>query len=373
MRIRLTPIAAAAFAMVSAAAAAQDDTQPQAHVEEGLAYSDYIAIMPGFFGADKHRVAADSTTRSQGTGLSATFLYGDQLTKHWSIEGNIIGTTIETCNGCGTNFYQYGGMVDISFSPWDRREAAVTPFIFGGVGAMYNDVYPRVRQETTFNGEAGLGLVTKSLYHGVRLRAQGQYIHDTFEGGQNDYRASLGIEIPLGRVVVHVTEVPAALPPVMTPLVKEVPRPWIDSDGDGVDDEHDLCPNTPHGLKVDAHGCVIPGQQIELNGVSFEFNKARLMVNAQTILDTLAPAFTGQPNLRVEIAGHTDSIGSAEANLKLSQARAEAVRTYLISRGARPEQIVAKGYGKTQPLVSPERTAEDRERNRRVEFRIIDK
>lgn len=373
MRIRLAPIAAAVLAMVSAAAAAQDDAQPVPRIEEGLAFSDYIAFMPGFFGADKHRVAADNVTRSQGTGFSFTFLYGDQLTEHWSVEGNVIGTTIETCNGCGTNFYQWGGMIDASFSLWDRRKATVTPFIFGGIGGMYNDVYPRVRQETTFNGEAGLGLVTKPIYHDIRLRAQAQYIHDTFEGGQNDYRASLGIEIPLGRVVQHVVEVPAPLPPVMTPLVKEVPRPWIDSDGDGVDDEHDLCPNTPHGLKVDAHGCVIPGQQIELNGVTFEFNKARLMVNAQTILDTIAPAFLGQPNLRVEIAGHTDSIGSAAANLKLSQARAEAVRNYLISRGAKPEQVSARGYGKTQPLISPERTAEDRERNRRVEFRILDK
>ncbi len=373
MRIRLTPIAAAVLAMVSAAAAAEDSSSPTVNTNEGLAYSDYVAFMPGFFKPDKGRFAPNLDRGVQGTGFSFTFLYGNQLTPHWSLEGNIIGSTLETCNDCGTNFYQWGGMIDVSYSLWDRRTGTVTPFIFGGVGAMYNDVIPRDKQETTFNGEAGLGLVTKELYHGIRLRAQAQYIHDTFQSGQNDYRASLGIEVPLGKVVEHVVEVPAPMPPVMTPLAKEIPRPWVDSDGDGVDDEHDLCPNTPHGLKVDAHGCVIPGQQIELNGVTFEFNKARLMVNAQTILDTIAPAFTGQPNLRVEIAGHTDSIGSAAANLKLSQARAEAVRNYLISRGAKPEQVSAKGYGKTQPLISPERTGEDRERNRRVEFRILEK
>ncbi len=163
----------------------------------------------------------------------------------------------------------------------------------------------------------------------------------------------MGIEIPLGRVIERVIEIPAPVQPVVEPVVKEVPRPWIDSDGDGVDDEHDLCPNTPKGLKVDAHGCVIAGQQIELTGVTFEFNKDRLTTNAQTILDTVTPAFLGQPTLKVEIAGHTDGVGSAAANLKLSQKRAEAVREYLISRGAKPEQLQARGYGKTEPLIKP--------------------
>ena len=192
--------------------------------------------------------------------------------------------------------------------------------------------------------DGGIGFVTKSLYDGIKIRAEGRYLHNFFEGGQNDYRLSFGIEIPLGRVIDRIIEVPTPTPAAITEI-KEVPRPWVDSDGDGVDDEHDDCPNTPHGLKVDAHGCVIPGQSIELNGVTFDFNRARLTTNAQTILNTITPAFIGQPSLKVEIAGHTDSIGTAAANLKLSQARAEAVRAYLISRGAKPQQLVAKGYG----------------------------
>jgi OOP family OmpA-OmpF porin len=190
-------------------------------------------------------------------------------------------------------------------------------------------------------------------------------------GGQNDFRILAGVEVPLGHV--RVVQAPPEVRVEVKEVIKEVPRPWIDTDGDGVDDEHDLCPNTPKGLKVDATGCVIAGQQIVLNGVVFEFNKTRLVVNAQTILDTLAPAFLGQPSLKVEIAGHTDSIGSVEANQKLSQGRAEAVREYLISKGAKPEQLTAKGYGKSEPLITPEVTSEDRERNRRVEFRVLEK
>jgi OOP family OmpA-OmpF porin len=87
----------------------------------------------------------------------------------------------------------------------------------------------------------------------------------------------------------------------------------------------------------------------------------------------VVPAFTGQPSLQVEIGGHTDSVGSVGYNQGLSQRRAEAVRQYLISQGAKPEQIVAKGYGKSQLLINPEKTSDDRELNRRVEFKVVGK
>ncbi|WP_084182772.1 OmpA family protein [Nevskia soli] len=364
MRIRLAPIAAAVLAMFSAAATAQD--APVVRIQEQLISSDYIAILPGY-------AIPDSGRGTQRNGFTTSVIYGNQFSDHFSIEGNIQGSIFETGRNHGTDFYQWGGTVDLAYSLWDRRKAAITPYGLVGIGALYQDVNPQSDDSTSFVAEAGIGFVTKSLYDGIKLRGEGRYIRDFYHDGFNDYRALIGIEIPLGRVVERVIEVPPSIPPTMEPLVKEVPRPWIDSDGDGVDDEHDLCPNTPHGLKVDAHGCVIPGQTIELNGVTFEFNKARLSANAQTILDTIAPAFIGQPGLRVEIAGHTDSIGSAAANLTLSQKRAEAVRAYLIAKGAKPDQLRAKGYGKTEPLISPERTADDRERNRRVEFRVLDK
>ena len=365
MRIRLTPIAAAMLAMFSAAASAQD-VAPTVRTQEGLISNDYIAILPGY-------AVPDSKRGTQRNGFTNSFIYGNQFSEHFSLEGQIQGSIFETGRNHGTDFYQWGGSVDLAYSLFDRRKALITPFVLAGVGAVYDDVYPQSDHGTGFLAEAGLGFVTKSLYDGVKLRGEARYNHDFIHDGYNDYRFTVGIEIPLGRVIERVIEIPAPVQPVVEPVVKEVPRPWIDSDGDGVDDEHDLCPNTPKGLKVDAHGCVIPGQQIELNGVTFEFNKARLSANAQTILDTIAPAFIGQPGLRVEIAGHTDSIGSASANLTLSQKRAEAVRAYLIAKGAKPDQLRAKGYGKTEPLISPERTADDRERNRRVEFRVLDK
>jgi OmpA-OmpF porin, OOP family len=366
--MRLRTLFVSALAAGPAVAVAQDNTAPapsSVRTEEALISHDYIAILPGY-------AIPDGKRDTQRNGFTASFVYGYQFFPHWSIEGQIQGSTFQTNpHVVSTDFYQWGGTVDGVYSLFNRQKAAITPFVLVGIGAVYDDVYPDSNRGTGFLAEGGLGFVTKSLYDGVKLRGEARYNRDFLHDGYNDYRFTLGIEVPLGRVIERVVEVPA---PVQT-VVKEVevPRPWVDSDGDGVDDEHDLCPNTPKGLKVDAHGCVIPGQVIQLNGVTFDFNKARLTTNAQTILDTIAPAFTGQPTLKVEIAGHTDGIGSVGANLKLSQRRAEAVREYLIGKGARPEQLVARGYGKSEPLVKPERTAEDRERNRRVEFRVLEK
>ncbi|MDR3416275.1 MAG: OmpA family protein [Nevskia sp.] len=358
---------ALALLALASAAAAQDGTGGRS--ETSYISPDYIAVLPGYALPDRRR----GTLRS---GFTASGIYGYQFTDHFGVEANIQGSVFETGNTGGTDFYQWGATVDLTYSLFDRRKAPVTPFGLIGVGGMYQDVVPQTQSAGTFAPDAGIGLVTQPLYHGIRVRVEGRYLHDFYHYlghyGFNDYRTLLGVEIPLGRVIERSVQAPSA-PVEVKEVIKEVPRPWVDSDGDGVDDEHDLCPGTPKGLKVDAHGCVIPGQEIALNGVSFEFNKATLTANAETILDTVAPAFTGQPTLKVEIAGHTDGVGGAAANLKLSQRRAEAVRRYLISRGAKPEQLIARGYGKSRPLIKPERTAADRERNRRVEFHVLEK
>jgi outer membrane protein OmpA-like peptidoglycan-associated protein len=141
-----------------------------------------------------------------------------------------------------------------------------------------------------------------------------------------------------------------------------------DSDGDGVPDDLDQCPNTPAGVKVDAKGCAIE-QTLVLQSVNFETASAVLTLYSTKVLDGVADALKGQANIRVEIAGHTDSKGGAKYNLTLSQLRADAVKQFLLTKGIDAGRMTTKGFGDTQPLVSNS-TEAGRAQNRRVEFKI---
>ncbi|MDR3418522.1 MAG: OmpA family protein [Nevskia sp.] len=150
---------------------------------------------------------------------------------------------------------------------------------------------------------------------------------------------------------------------------KGCPIGTVDSDGDGVPDSIDQCPDTPAGVKVDEKGCAIE-QTVVLQNVNFETNSAVLTGQATKVLDGVAAALKGQPNMHVEIGGHTDNVGAPKYNLVLSQQRAESVRQYLIGRGVEPQRMTTQGYGETQPMVS-NNTEEGRALNRRVEFKIV--
>jgi outer membrane protein OmpA-like peptidoglycan-associated protein len=103
-------------------------------------------------------------------------------------------------------------------------------------------------------------------------------------------------------------------------------------------------------------------------GILFESGKSELKPESTPTLKSIAAALKGHPDLKVEIQGHTDNVGSAASNLTLSQARAEAVRSALVSEyGVDEAQLTAKGYGDTKP-VAKNATPEGRANNRRVEI-----
>jgi OOP family OmpA-OmpF porin len=193
--------------------------------------------------------------------------------------------------------------------------------------------------------------------------------------------------------------------------------PPQDSDGDGVVDAKDKCPNTPAGRKVDADGCeldrdgdgvvddddkcpdtpantpdgcppvaeaapaapvepaaVAPAatpapapQVVVLEDVNFEFDKATLRPEAYQTLDQAVETLKGWGEGTVEIGGHADSRGSDAYNMELSLRRAESVRDYLVSKGIPAERLVTKAYGESQPIAD-NNTDIGRFKNRRVEL-----
>lgn len=103
------------------------------------------------------------------------------------------------------------------------------------------------------------------------------------------------------------------------------------------------------------------------------FNTAEAVVLPESFpeLDALAAYLQEEPELRVEIGGHTDHIGETQANATLSENRAKAVCQYLAEKGVAPERLIAKGYGESKPVAGNE-TEAGRKRNRRVECRVVD-
>jgi outer membrane protein OmpA-like peptidoglycan-associated protein len=159
----------------------------------------------------------------------------------------------------------------------------------------------------------------------------------------------------------------------------------IDSDGDGVCDGLDKCPDTPAGSKVNAEGCpptevekreteLLDTGMIRLQDVKFETAKANILPESYPALDAVGQVLSKWPQLKIEIDGHTDSRGSDSYNLALSHRRADSVRAYLLQHFNHLEagQLTTKGYGESKPLV-PNTSPANMAQNRRVEFTVLNK
>ncbi|WP_353253045.1 OmpA family protein [Salinisphaera sp. PC39] len=323
---------------------------------------DYLTVLPFYISPDDDR-------STDGDGVGIALGYGRQLSGGFYWEGQFFADILETDLGPQTDYYQYGLGLDLTYRFF--RDAGVSPFVLAGAGAVHNDVLPDRDDGTDAYANLGLGFLTRELTDGgLRIRGDARYIHDTFETGGNDgmsdWRVGIGFQVPLGRRVVE-REV------VREKVVKRtVPVEIVDSDGDGVPDKNDDCPDTLEGLATDNRGCAAKGAQtLRLEGVTFELNSARLTAQARRTLQRVADAMRSEPSLRAEIAGHTDATGNAAYNQRLSQQRAQAVRAFLVSKGIDADRLRARGYGESQPVAS-NATEEGRRANRRVEFRVID-
>lgn len=169
-------------------------------------------------------------------------------------------------------------------------------------------------------------------------------------------------------------------------LAADVAKLQVDSDGDGVSDVFDKCPNTPAGDRVDGSGCSLPKPDTArpvqviitdddrrlvrnaIDNLEFETGKSNIRPKSHASLDEVA-ALLIRKNLSLKLAGHTDNTGNRALNMRLSKDRAESVKSYLVGKGVNPSRIEATGYGQDQPIAT-NKTAAGRQQNRRVEFTI---
>ncbi|MGQ7814972.1 OmpA family protein [Metapseudomonas furukawaii] len=162
---------------------------------------------------------------------------------------------------------------------------------------------------------------------------------------------------------------------------------WVhgdgDEDGDGVLDSRDKCPGTPPGTQVDADGCPLKAEEpmaeevvveqvtIVVRDLLFAFDSAKLTPADEATLDEVAGRLKNEaPNAKLNITGHTDSVGTDAYNQGLSERRANAVADYLIRSGIPASSIASvSGAGESQP-VADNATKDGRAANRRVEIEI---
>ncbi len=190
---------------------------------------------------------------------------------------------------------------------------------------------------------------------------------------------------------------PAAAVPIAAAVASTPPPPPPDSDGDGVVDPADACPGTPSGTRVDTRGCELDsdadgvadsrdrcpdtpvGTKVDEFGCSlsarlevfFDNNSAVLNGESYADLDRVVKFMNDVPRAAGVLEGHTDSVGNAAANERLSQRRADAVRQYLVSKGIGATRLQAKGFGETRPEAD-DATPEGRAKNRRVVLQRTD-
>ncbi|MES0873948.1 OmpA family protein [Sinimarinibacterium thermocellulolyticum] len=363
---------------------------------------------PNYVSALGSYVLPDSV-RNDENGPGAALSYGIQLGAGLSAELSLFAHTLDRELDSASDDGFFGGGIDLRYLLGSARLGG---FIIGGIGGLYEDYVEESESSPYANLGIGMlvGITDRLQVRGeIRQYAVFNDVNYPGEDRQFDTRLGLGVQYALARMTTTAGDVPQPPPcPDAPPGVMVDARgcplpPPSDSDGDGVVDGIDQCPDTPAGSVVDASGCPAdedgdgvlnaqddcprtpPGFEVDARGcvrerqtvvvldsVSFEFDSAELTDQARRTLDRVVAGLKGQPGMRVEIAGHTDALGTEAYNDRLSLARAMAVRNFLVALGIAPSRLEVRGYGESRPIADND-TDEGRARNRRVEFSVLNR
>src|SRR5690606_31526168 len=314
---------------------------------------------------------------------------GRSITPNWSIDRELNYQNLYSADNDDLNYSQYGVSFDARYH-FIAEGRNWNPYLLAGLGYQRaeeefdnfpNPNSPLQRKDGHAAAKLGVG-VQSTFANRVGVRAELAYRidgdndsyaalasdpnHDDGEDWFGDILASVGVVIPLGPEPTA----PVAPPPPAAPSCAD-----MDSDGDGVNDCDDRCPDSPPGQTIGPDGCPVP-VSLDLKGVNFDFDKSTLRPDAVAILNEAIEILKRYPDLRVEVAGHTDAKGTDAYNQALSERRASAVYDYLTSNGIDASRLVGpNGYGESRPIApntNPDGSdnPEGRAINRRTELNV---
>jgi len=326
-----------------------------------------------------------------------TLGFGKFLSPNWSLDAELnyqnpsfdsgVNCVNANCRGDDLNWSQYGLSIDGRYH-FIAPGRNWNPYLLAGLGWQHseeefdnfpNPDSPGQREDDHWAGKLGVGMQGDLGRVGIRtelayrIDADNDSVaalnndddHDDGEDWFGDFLASVGVVIPLG-------------PEPMAPVAPAPVAPNcadMDDDGDGVNNCDDKCPGSQAGQTIGPDGCPVP-VSIDLKGVNFDFDKSNLRPDAVAILNEAIEILKRYPDLKVEVAGHTDSIGTDAYNQALSERRARAVYDYLTSNGIDASRLVGpNGYGESRPIApntNPDGSdnPEGRAQNRRTELNV---
>ena len=302
-----------------------------------------------------------------------TLGFGKFVTPNWSIDGEL-NYQNPRFNEQELLFSQYGATLDARYH-FIKEGRAWWPYLRAGVGAQRSeeefDAFPSIlspgqREDTNLTAQVGVGLQADYDRYAFRGEIGTRYSFDdtsvvsSSSSSFGDLLASVTVLVKLGDLAA--------------PVTPEAPKPQatcadLDDDGDGVNNCDDKCPNSVAGQAIGPDGCPVP-LTIDLKGVNFDFDKDTLRPDAEAILAEAVSILQKYPQLKVEVAGHTDSVGTEQYNQGLSERRAATVYNYLTNAGIDAGRLVGpNGFGESRPIDTND-TAEGRAKNRRTELNV---
>ena len=326
------------------------------------------------------------TDRDTEDSIYGTLGFGKFFTPNWSVDLELNYQNPDKSADPNLWWSQYGVSADARYH-FRSADAKWWPYVKFGLGWQRHEEefirdpafgtpdggFPAQHEDNNFAANLGAGLQFDfgrvDLRTEVGTRIDFDDVQARPANEQEDYftdiLAGVGLTVALGPE--------AAPPPPPAPAAPSCADK--DSDGDGVNDCDDKCPDSQAGQTIGPDGCPVP-VTIDLKGVNFDFDKSVLRPDAVEILNEAVEILKRYPELKVEVAGHTDSIGTDEYNQKLSERRAQAVYDFLTTNGIDSSRLVGPvGYGESRPIAP--NTNEDgsdnpegRAKNRRTELNV---
>ena len=254
------------------------------------------------------------------------------------------------------------------------------PYIAFGAGMMRtNESYPAhggpfKRKDNNLAAQLGVGLQADYSRTAMRAEVLGRWNGDDTSVAARNESSFMDI-IAQVSMLVKLGAAPAAPVEVVEEVIPPPPQPTcadLDDDGEGVNNCEDRCPNSQPGQTIGPDGCPV-AVTIDLRGVNFDFDKATLRPDAADTLNEAVAVLKQYPEMRVEVAGHTDLCGAESYNQSLSERRAKTVYDYLASNGIDASRLVGpNGYGESRPLEPTEQSFPGckSEQNRRTDLNV---